>query len=88
MKFEETQEGKRIIYCEEEELKCSVCGRKDTEYLYFCEQNRCLYCSSCLSHGKACQNNQNHVDHKIDRFEVVKNSRGSKIQQEMPKLWV
>lgn len=81
MRFFIDEKEKRILsVTNEKEITCCTCKEREWQKLYFCEQDKKLYCRNCLSKGKGCIARMNkhtlvdneHIDYKIDMVEINK----------------
>ena len=67
MKIEVKGEGSKIEYIlvvsKEEKTECFTC--KSVKILFYCTQDKKLYCENCVHRNKACHGTTNHDDFKI-----------------------
>ena len=70
MKLTFTDECNTILVAKEEEIECHSCKNKELYNLHYCEQEKKLYCFSCLVHNKGCQSYTDHEDFKIKEVQI------------------
>ena len=57
----EVNEIENILHCKQGEYLCHACN-EETPHLYYCEQERKVYCLRCIINNRACKNRVDHTD--------------------------
>ena len=65
MKLIVSEDGQSTLTCQESEFKCRICTVEKN--LYYCEQNKKVYCNTCIKTRRACTSIRDHEDIKINR---------------------
>ena len=70
MRLAISEKGERTVICKDCETQC-WCGQDKVIELYFCEQDKKLYCYTCISKRRACIIHIPHQDWRVDQIRVV-----------------
>ena len=81
-------EKTRVLYAEEADLGCNVCGNMDWKKWHWCEQDKKIYCYDCASTiKKGCRIKSmawsEHNDWVITRVQIIKHNPRHVLNKEL-----
>lgn len=72
MKLSINENGDYTLYASSlDKVACHACGKADINNMFFCEQDKKLYCYECMYNGRGCASHIDHDDYKITEVQIT-----------------